>query len=201
MEPAQRAARPWTAEAFLGTDQRAFGALWRYELVRGRIVGHAAPTPEHGKITVALGSALLARLRGHPSGCHPEIGSGAAPARRQRDTARIPDVMIRCGEHPRVIFEVLSPSELRRWRERDEQREDLQAVEGVREIVEIYQGEPAIHVYRWAGEGSWRFASVRGLDAVLRLESVGIAVPLAEIYELIAFGEGPEAATLPGGPA
>jgi hypothetical protein len=33
------------AEEFLRTDQREFGDAWRYELVDGRIVGHAAPTP------------------------------------------------------------------------------------------------------------------------------------------------------------
>src|ERR1700735_981845 len=105
----------WTAERFLETDQHEFGNAWRYELVDGRIVAHAAPSPEHGAILAGLTGALASRLRGNPDGCRPESGSGAVPRAAQRPTARIPDAMIRCGEHPRVLFEVISPSELRNW--------------------------------------------------------------------------------------
>ena len=90
------------------------------------------------------------RLRGHPE-CRSEVGSGAAPQYEQRDTARIPDAMIRCGQHPRVLFEVVSPSELRHKRQWDQKRADLQAVEGVQEIVEIYQDEMLAHAYRRHG--------------------------------------------------
>jgi hypothetical protein len=64
-------------------------------------------------------------LRGNPEGCRPESGSGAVPGTAQRPTARIPDAMIRCGEHPRVIFEVISPSGLWSWARRDRRRHDL----------------------------------------------------------------------------
>jgi Uma2 family endonuclease len=174
---------PWpaTAEEFLDTDQAAFGAAWRYELVDGEIVAHAAPSPDHGAITLNLSGALFNRLFGHPAGCRGETGSGAVPKRRQRPTARIPGVIIRCGEHPRVVFEVLSPSELRHWRQRDRKRLDLQDVAGVREIVEIHQAEAAIHLYRHTDDG-WTFTTIAGLDAVLTLESIGVQIPLAEVY-------------------
>src|SRR5271156_747453 len=91
------------ADAFLRTDQLAFGNAWRYELVRGTIVAHAAPSPEHGMILSNLAGELYIRLRGHPE-CRSEVGSGAAADYEQRDTARIPDAMIRCGSRPRVMF-------------------------------------------------------------------------------------------------
>jgi Uma2 family endonuclease len=172
---------PWTADEFLATDQSEFGTAWRYELVDGQIIAHAAPSPDHGAITWNLAAALDGKLRFHPAGCRGEAGSGAAPKRQQRNTARIPDVTIRCGQHPRVVFEVLSPSELRRWRQRDQKRLDLQEVEGVREIVELHQAEATAHVYRGT-EAGWMFATVSGIDATLTLESVGIQLPLAEIY-------------------
>jgi Uma2 family endonuclease len=183
MDTAERAGRIWTADEFLQVDQYEFGPAWRYELVSGRIVAHAAPTPDHGAIVVNLSAALKSRLRGHPSGCRPEAGSGAAPKRQQRDTSRIPDVIVRCGEHPRVVFEIISPSELRHWRQRDQKRRDLQEVEGIAEIVEVYQADAAIHIYRRAADGSWPFEAIGGLTASLRLESVGLEIPLAEIYE------------------
>lgn len=169
------------ADAFLRTDQSEFGSAWRYELMRGAIVAHAAPSPEHGAILNNLARETGNRLRGHPE-CRSEVGSGAVPAYEQRNTARIPDAMIRCGQHPRVLFEVVSPSELQHQRQRDQRRADLQAVEGVQEIVEIYQGEMLAHVYR-RRDNAWTFEWVAGPDAAVELHSVSLAVPLAALYE------------------
>src|SRR5271165_1047249 len=35
------------ADQFLPTEQFEFGTAWRHELVRGAIVAHAPPSPEH----------------------------------------------------------------------------------------------------------------------------------------------------------
>jgi Uma2 family endonuclease len=171
------------ADTFLQTDQSAFGSAWRYELVRGRIVAHAAPSPDHGAILSNLAGEIGNRLREHPE-CRSEIGSGAAPSYEQRDTARIPDATIRCDKLPRVLFEVISPSELRHKRDWDQKRADLQAVEGVQEIVEIFQDEMLVHVYR-RHEAVWTFESISGAAAEIALPSVGIAVPLAALYERV----------------
>jgi hypothetical protein len=63
-------------------------------------------------------------------------------------------------------------------------RSDLQAVEGVQEIVEIFQDELLAHAYRRQGAG-WTFESVAGPDATINLPGVGIAVPLAALYDRI----------------
>ena len=76
------------------------------------------------------------------------------------------------------MFEVISPSELRNWTERDAKRRDLQAVEGAQEIVELYQSERACHVYRRRPDGTWSFEAQGGPDAILRLPSVGLEIPL-----------------------
>ena len=192
------AEQEWTVGTFLATDQHEFGDAWRYELVDGRIVAHAAPTPEHGAILAGLSGALANRLRDNADGCRPEIGSGAVPKSAQRATARIPHAMIRCGEEPRVMFEVISPSELRNWTQRDARRRDLQAVDGARDIVELYQSERACHIYRRLPSGTWSLEALGGPDAILRLPSVGLEIPLAEIYafaSLLESGAGEAAAT------
>jgi len=183
MDTAARNSPFLDADAFLRTDQSEFGNAWRYELVRGTIVAHAAPSPEHGVILGNLAGELHSRLRSHPE-CRAEVGSGAAPQYEQRDTARIPDAMIRCGKLPRVLFEVISPSELLHKRQRDQRRADLQAVEGVQEIVEIYQDEMLAHAYRRQDAG-WVFESIAGPQAQVALPSVGITVPLAALYERV----------------
>ena len=183
MDTAERNTPFLDADTFLRTDQSEFGVAWRYELVRGGIVAHAAPSPEHGVIVGNLARELGNRLRDHHE-CRPEVGSGVAPHYEQRDTARIPDAMIRCGTLPRVVFEVVSPSELRHKRQRDQKRADLQALEGVQEIVEIYQDEMLAHAYRRRDAG-WVFESIAGPEAEVTLPSVGITVPLAALYERV----------------
>ena len=183
MDTAARNSPFLDADAFLRTDQSEFGNAWRYELVRGAIVAHAAPAPEHGVILSNLSYELNGRLRSHPE-CRSEVGSGAVPQYEQRDTARIPDAMIRCGKHPRVLLEVVSPSELQHKRQRDQRRADLQAIEGVQEIVEIYQDEMLAHAYRRQDAG-WVFESIAGAEAQVALPSVGITVPLAALYERV----------------
>jgi Uma2 family endonuclease len=173
------------ADEFLTTDQHTFGGAWRYELVDGEIMGHAAPSPAHARILAGLMRALGNRLSGSKTGCYPETGSGAVPERKQRNTARIPDAMIRCGELPRTTFEIISPSELKDWQARDKKRRDIQDVEGVTEIVELYQRQLAIHIYRKGADGIWSFQSEGGTDAVLDLFATGehLSIPLPEIYE------------------
>jgi Uma2 family endonuclease len=116
MDTALRDGQFLDADAFLRTDQSEFGPAWRYELVRGTIVAHATPSPEHGVIIGNLAREIGNRLRPHPE-CRSEVGSGAAPQYEQRDTARIPDATIRCEKHPRVLFEVTFPSRLRHKRQ------------------------------------------------------------------------------------
>jgi Uma2 family endonuclease len=193
MDTAERTGKVWTADDFLATDQREFGDAWRYELVDGVIVAHAALSPDHGAILASLTMALGSRLRGRWNGCRVEAGSGATSRSQQRSTARIPDAMIPCGEHPRVVFEIVSPSELRAWGARDRKRRDEQDVEGVQEIVELYQGEAAAHIYRREDGGGWSFDAIGGLNAVLSLKSVALRVPLAEIYESVDLGPDDEA--------
>jgi hypothetical protein len=110
------------------------------------------------------------------------------PRYAQRDTARIPDATIRCGKLPRVLFEVISPSELQHKRQWDQKRSDLQAVEGVQEIIEIFQDEMLAHAYR-RQEAGWVFEWIAGPEAELALPSVGISVPLAALYERVLFGD------------
>lgn len=183
MDTAARNSSFLDADAFLRTDQAEFGNAWRYELVRGRVIAHAAPSPEHGVIVSNLAGEVGNRLRHHAE-CRSEVGSGAAAQYQQRDTARIPDAMIRCGKLPRVVFEVVCPSELQHTRQRDQKRSDLQAVEGMQEIIEIYQDEMLVHAYRRQAAG-WVFEWVAGLEAELALPSVGISVPLAALYERV----------------
>ena len=79
---------------------------------------------------------------------------------------------------------MISPSELEHKRDWDRKRSDLQAVEGVQEIVEIFQDEMLARAYRRQGD-VWTFESIAGAEAEIALPSVGISVPLAALYEKV----------------
>jgi hypothetical protein len=75
----------------------------------------------------------------------------------------------------------------------------LQAVEGAQEIVELYQSERACHVYRRQSDETRSFEAHGGTEAVLQLPSVGLALPLSEIYPFAELPEaGADAVALPG---
>lgn len=181
MDTVARNSRFLDADEFLRTDQLEFGNAGRYELVRGAIVAHTAPSSGHAGILGNLAREIGNRLRDHRE-CRSEIGNGAVPQHERRDTAHIPDATIRRGKLPRVLFEVISPSELQHKRQWDQKRADLQAVEGVQEMIEIFQDEMLAHAYRRQAAG-WVFEPIAGSDATIELPSVGIAVPLAARYE------------------
>jgi hypothetical protein len=60
MDRAERArGKVWAVDEFLKADQNEFGSAWRYELVDGHIIAHAAPSPDHGAIISSLVTACI----------------------------------------------------------------------------------------------------------------------------------------------
>lgn len=173
---------PMTVAEFLRTDQASFGPAWRYELVDGYPVAQAAPSDDHGAIIANLAALLKPSLKG--TGCRAEAGSAAIPKRNSRTSARIPDVIVRCQGKPLVLIEVLSPSDEHSPTAKAARDSDLRDVDGVTEIVEFFQDEPACRLYRWRDEISgWQIEQIAGFGAVLPLRSLGLELPLAEVYD------------------
>lgn len=154
----------WTAETFLNSDLHISGDDWRYELVDGVVVAHAAPAPLHGVVAVNIAVALRSRMKGSVRECR-ECAPWAVVGRVERRRSRTP---------------------LGRG---DRKRRDEQDVEGVQVIVEIYQSQASVHLYRKGTEGEWVFEAVDDMEGVLTLRSLGVELPLSEIYEGVDFAE------------
>ena len=185
---------PMTVEEFLVTDQARFGRAWRYELVDGHPVAQSAPSPDHAAIVMNIGVALHSRLKGTP--CRAESGSAAIPRDRSKDRARIPDAMVRCVGIPKVLFEVISPEDDKSKVAKAERYNDLRNVEGVFEIIEIEQDEFLCRIHRWRAEiDGWQLDYVSGKDAFLHLASIGVDIPLADLFENVAIPESRDGAT------
>ena len=65
-------------------------------------------------------------------------------------------------------------------------RADLRSVAGVQEIVELHQDGIAAHLFR-RHEAGWLIIEVIGADQTLTLESLGIEIPLADLYANVRF--------------
>lgn len=155
--------------------------------------GMAGTTQAHGRLVANLIVALRSRLRGGP--CTPlpsQIKLEAA-----RGNARYPDVSVDCGTaanesltiaEPRVLFEVLSRSNT--FARQLRLLEDYQATAAVAQIVWLEQRWQSAILWTRTGDG-WSREMVEGPDAVLELASIGVNLPLSEVYEGLDLGDEP----------
>jgi Uma2 family endonuclease len=105
-----------------------------------------------------------------------------------------PDVSIVCGEarietdrfgvptllNPKLIVEVLSPST--ESYDRNRKFDLYRQLESLREYVLAWQTEARVQTFFRRDDGGWSFDAFAGKDAVAKLLSLNIDLPLAEIY-------------------
>lgn len=167
------------------------GQEGRWELVRGMPTrAMTGATRRHDTIVVRLIVALDKRLRGGP--CSPHTADQAL--RIDADTIRRPDVTIDCGptaanalesSAPTVAFEVLSPSTHKTDRFR--KVEEYKSVASLMHILLIDPDQPIVLLLSRGTDGAWVHEEKQGLEAALPLSAIEVELPLAEIYEGLAF--------------
>jgi Uma2 family endonuclease len=149
--------------------------------------GHAAPSAAHGRLVGTLGAMIDTALSRGGKPCALEVGSGTKLADSQ-GSYLIPDLLVKCGrssrdaDEPVLAVEVLSPSNSN-W-ERRYKTAAYRAIPSMREVVELAQDRMWAFVVRRTDDG-WVEEIVEGPDARLRLESVGLDIPLADLYRTV----------------
>jgi Uma2 family endonuclease len=154
---------------------------------------------EHGRLCVRLGRRLEERLEGRP--CFTLV----APLRVRVSRTKFvyPDIVVVCGEpsltdeqadtlsNPKTILEVLSPS----TRDYDYGSKFMfyRELPSFEEYVLVAQDRQRVEVYRRLANQEWRLSRYDGPEAILPLESLGISIPLTEIYSgIVEPGAAPE---------
>jgi Uma2 family endonuclease len=170
----------------------------KHEFFDGEIVAMAGASPPHVRMTSNLIRAIGNRLEGGPcvvytSDLRISIHS------KQRKGYVYPDLSVICGPiqfdpedrskmaatNPRVLVEVSSPSTARHDFERKlKYYLDIPTLE---EYVITAQDEPRVESFLRRPDGTWRFAYWNGLEGAINLPSLGIDIPMAEIYARIEF--------------
>jgi Uma2 family endonuclease len=159
-----------------GTDSR-------YELVDGRVMAMAPPSPRHSMLAGRLARLIGAGLR---PPCEVFIEAGIVTPDRP-DTYLQADLAVSCrppGEQDRdvtepiLIVEVESPGTVRH--DRGVKVDRYRELASVQEILLVASQDRRVQLWRRLG-ARWSVEDVIG-DATLRLESCPLAIPLAELY-------------------
>ena len=166
----------------------------RYEFDGSAPVAMTGGNLKHSQICQNLWFALRRRLSG--TGCRP-LGPDAGVA-TIGDTVRYPDALVTCtkitGEEyltPGVIvvFEVLSPASGRM--DRIVKVREYAAVPSIQRYVIVESSGVGLTVLeRPAADQKWTVTTLLTAEDTLALPEIGIALPVAELYEAV---EPPEA--------
>ncbi|AWN37882.1 Uma2 family endonuclease [Methylobacterium radiodurans] len=183
-----RRPEPMSVAAFFAWQERQ---PERYELVDGVAVGMMAGARNvHDDIVVNLVAALKTRLRG--SGCRPFTGDGSVETLPGQ--IRRPDVGVDCGARdpdarraaePRLVAQVLSPS----TRDFDAfaKLAEYKAVAGLEHILRVEPNAAEIRLWSHGANRAREETRLVDLDGNVALPALGIALPLAEIYDGVSF--------------
>lgn len=159
----------------------------RHEFVDGVVRPIADSSPEHARLSAAVGAELGKALAGRPCevfGCSLRIRID------KTNRTTYADVVVICGPeihseldrnaitNPTVIVEVLSPST--EASDRGEKWRHYQRLASLREYVLVSQDSPYIEVFRRNGD-EWVLRTATA-GQMLELPSHGVQIPVDAIY-------------------
>lgn len=157
----------------------------RSEYIDGRILAMVGGSRLHNLVAAAVQNLLTAALEGRPCEVY------QSDMRVRVDAARMyayPDVVAVCGTpefdgdvllNPTVIVEVLSDST--EHYDRGAKSLRYRRLPSLGDYVLVAQDQPRVEHFARRGDG-WLVHDHDDLDAVLELPSIGVSLPLREIY-------------------
>ena len=158
--------------------------------------GMAGGAIEHGRRIMRASRVVSTKLVG--TGCE-AFPSDVAVKARNDTRYSYPDLSIVCGKvegdpiaperiinNPICVIEVLSPGTADY--DRTDKFEKYARIESLREYVLIEHDRPVAQTLYREADGRWTFANFQGRDAVVKLRSVAIDLPLAALFDEPADG-------------
>ena len=175
----------FTVEEYLALEE---SSSERHEYVAGQIYAMCGPLQRHKLIAGNIFAPIHAHLRSKP--CRPYMEKTRVHIKAHgADYFYYPDILVACGqtlddegqfidEH-RLVMEIMSRST-----ERTDRREMAFAyreLPSIEEIVLISQKSMLVTAYRRTED--WVPVVLASLEQALELKSIGLALPLRQIYE------------------
>jgi len=180
-----------TAEEYLARELKA---EFKSEFYQGEMFAMAGASKFHNLINDNISIEIGGRLKGGP--CR----TVSNDQRLRVDATGLytyPDYMIVCGPrlydprnkdtllNPTVIFEILSPST--ESYDTGTKFRHYQKIESVREIVLVSQETMMVQVYERQPDGKWLLSTFDESGGEMKLTTVPVSVPLADIYRDVEF--------------
>ncbi len=183
--------RKLTPEQYLEIERKA---EFKSEFYRGEMFAMSGASRQHNRISSNLNGELHNRLRDSPCETY---GSDMRVRVSKTGLYTYPDLSITCDNPqfaddqvdtlltPKVLFEILSDSTEKY--DRSTKMSHYMQIDSLQEYVLVSQSEPRVEVYQRSSDGTWIYRQARDLAASITLESVGITLPLSEIYLRVEF--------------
>jgi Uma2 family endonuclease len=177
-----------TEEQYLAIER---AAEFRSEFLDGEMFAMVGGSNRHGLIQRNLFGELYMALRG--GACGP-FGSDSR-VKVSSDAYVYPDVTVVCGrqrtadEHddilinPVAIFEVLSLSTEKY--DRGLKFQLYRTIDSLKDYVLVNREQVRIEQFTRRPDGTWTLRDYQGPDEELKIDAIGVAVPLRRIYDRI----------------
>lgn len=182
-----------TPEDYLAFERDAHE---KHEYYHAEVFAMSGGSPDHSLISSNVNGELRSLLKGKPCRAY----ESNLRIRIPRTTLyTYPDVSVICGErqfdpldtrqetvtNPALIVEVLSPS-TETW-DRGGKFRNYQQIDSLREYVLVSSSKPLVETFLRQDDGNWIYHAAAGVEAVVRLNSLGIQLALSEIYSGVEF--------------
>ena len=171
-------------------------AEFKSEFYNGEMFAMAGASLPHNQLQTNLIGELHARLKG---GKCLVFGSDMRVKVKRTGLYTYSDAAIACHPefesklgletltNPQVVFEILSKTT--EGYDRGRKFAHYRTLPSFAEYVLVSQKEPLVEVFFRQGDGTWQLTPVRGREASVRLQSLGIELRLAEVYDRVEFPE------------
>jgi len=178
----------YTKEEYLAFEEASPD---KHEYERGRIISMAGGSVEHGIISGNMHSAMKVVLKQKGKPCK-AISNDVKIYVENADSYVYSDAFAVCGDmerhhvkndgimNPVLVVEVLSPSTMKY--DRGAKFRKYCTIPTFKEYVLITQDEPVVEVL-FRDIDFWRMTTTVGLEKSVKLNSLGIEIPMSLIYE------------------
>ena len=179
--------RKYSVDQYLAMDRVAEVPSEYYD---GEIFPRESASINHSTIGQNLAVMFRRELANSPCMSYGPLRTRVSPTKYL-----VPDMLVICGKpqapdaykdtvtNPKVILEILSPSTA--GYDFSDKFHLYQRLESFEEYVLVSQNRARVDVYDKTPDGRWMISPFEGLDAVVRLESLGISLPMSEIYDRV----------------
>ncbi len=167
----------------------------RHEYRDGILYAMAGGSTQHVWITGNVFGSLHNALKDRP--CR-VASSDMRVYAASLQSVMYPDVVVACEPiqmasatgnatitNPTLIVEVLSPSTERK--DRGWKFKAYQTIPSFQQYVLVSQTAPFVELFTRSAEGFWMYKFFDGLEAEAELSSIGVSLPLSEIYSRVEF--------------